>query len=219
MARGLLNTEQMRPVGPQQGGQQGRQRQGRQQPRQQPRQEEESNVTPEEQAEYDEFVTNGMNLIYGEQVMPQVLQSIEGDGNPIQGLANTVATVVMRLEDSAEQAGRPISGDVKFHGATELLEQMAELAEEAGVHQYSEEDMESSLFLALDIYRATRSEQGKLPEEAITEDFQQLVQADKQGNLNEVLPGVEEYAQRAPKPEGGPEGGGMAPGQRRNRRG
>lgn len=156
--------------------------------------EEEGNVTPEEQAQYDTFVTNGMQLIYNEKSMPQVLQSIAGDGDPVEGLANTVATVVMRLEDSAADKGQEISGDVKMHGATELLEQMAELAGEAGIHDYSEEEMEGALFRALDIYREARAD--RLPVDELKEDFAMLQEADQQGRLDEIVPGASEFAAR-----------------------
>lgn len=156
--------------------------------------EEAGNVSPEEQAEYEQFVTNGMQLMYNEELMPQLLERIEGAGNPVEGLANAAAMVVMRLEDSAEGQERAISEDVKFHGGTELLEQMAELAQEAGIHEYSEEEVESAFYLALDIYRSTRQEQGKLSMDEINQEMQSLVQADQAGRLNEVLPGIEQAA-------------------------
>lgn len=164
--------------------------------------EEESNVSPEEQAEYEQFVTNGMQLMYSEELMDQILQNIEGKGNPVEGLATSAAMLVMRLEDSAEEQDREISPDVKFHGGSELLEQMAELAQEAGIHEYSDEEIESAYYLALDTYRATRQEQGKLDMDEINQDMEQLVQADQQGRLDELVPGASAYAERAPNPEG-----------------
>lgn len=162
---------------------------------------EESTVSPEEQQSYDQFVSNGMQLIYSEQGLPQLLESISGGGDPIEGLANTLAMVVIRLEDSARDQGQEFSGDVKLNAATELMEQMVELAEQAGVHEYSQEDMDASLFRALDIYRSAREEQGTLPVEELTEDMQGLIQAEQEGRLEEVVPGITEYAKRAPKPE------------------
>lgn len=181
---------------------------------QQGMEEEETSVSPEEQAEYDEFVTNGMKLIYSENTMDQVLQTIESDGDPVQGLGNAVATVIMRLEDSAEKGGREISGDVKLNAATELLEQMADLAKEAGIHDFSEQELEAALYRGLDTYREARQEQGRLPKEELTEDFAELIEADREGRVDEVVPGLEEYArQRAPEGAGGGEqGGGGEPG-------
>lgn len=174
--------------------------------------EESSNVTPEEQAQYDQFVANGMQLLYSPQALPRVLQAMQGDGDPVEGLANALVTLVTRLEDSAGKGNAEISGDVKFHGATELLGQMADLAKEAGIHDYSEDEQERALYLALDLYRNARQQQGQLPQEAINQDWQELVQADQQGTIEEVLPGVRELAGRAPTDQ-------QAPRQERRRRG
>lgn len=173
--------------------------------------EDETNVTPEEQEQYNQFVTNGMQLMYSEQSMPQLIQTIKSGGTPVEGIANALATLVMRLEDSSGQQGAEISGDAKFHGASEILGQMAELAEQAGVPEFSEEDIESALYLALDIYRTTRQKQGKLPEGDIAQDMQTLMQAEQQGRLDEILPGIQEAASKG----GAPQGSGQPPGRQR----
>jgi len=156
-------------------------------------------VSPEEQKQYDQFVKNGMNLIYDEGGLGKIVESLKGGENPIGGLANTLVSVVSRLEDSAEQNKQQISGDVLYHGGVELMEQLAEMAEAAKIHEFSEEDLESALYLALDQYRAMRQEQGKLPEERLKADFQTMLQAENEGRLDEILPGIEEYAQKAPQ--------------------
>jgi len=192
MPPGLLNAQQP-PAGPQQQALA-------------PAQEEGSNVTPEEQQEYNSFVSNGMKVLYDPKALPQIIESIrnddgESDGNPVEGLANALVMLVMRVEDSALEQGQKISGDVLLHGGTELLEQMADLAQQAGVHDFDESEIETALYLALDTYRVTRQQQGKLPEDELKADMQQLVQADQAGNLEEIIPGIGEYAKNAPKPD------------------
>lgn len=166
-----------------------------------PNAEEGTNVSPEDQRQYDRFVTNGMKLIYDPKAMPQLLQTIAGGGNPVQGIANALATVVMRLEDSAGKQGQQIDGDVELHGATELMEQMIELAETAGIHEYTPEEIESAYYLAIDTYRVAKQEKGTLPVEALTEDFTMLQQANEQGTLDEMFPGIQQVAEKAPQPE------------------
>ena len=148
------------------------------------------NVSPEEQKQYDDFVGNGMSMLYAENGLPQIIEALKGDGDPVEGLANALVMLVMRLEDSAAEAGEEISGDVMYHGSVELLEQMIEIAEEAGIHEFSAQDQENALYLALDQYRITRQQQGKLPEETLRADMQQLVDAEQSGNLEEMLPGI-----------------------------
>lgn len=162
--------------------------------------EEQPNVSPDEQAAYDQFVGNGMELLYNEAVMPKLLESVRSTEDPAEGLGNAVATLVMRLDDSASKAGQEISGDVKLHAAKELLEQMAELAEEAGIHKYTEEEMESAFYFALDIYRNTRQAEGKIKPEELQGDMQEIQAADEAGRIDEVLPGLSDYAARKQQP-------------------
>lgn len=149
------------------------------------------NVSPEEQAQYDQFVNKGFEVIYDKRTLPQVLDTLKGGDDPQAGLANATAMVVMRLEDSAKQAGKPIPPDVVFHGGVEILEDLANLASEAGIHDFSEEEIEGALYQALDVYRSTRQKQGELDEGAIKQDFSEIVEADRQGRLGEMVPGLE----------------------------
>ena len=156
-----------------------------------------ASASPEEQEQYNLFVGNGMKMVFDKSGLENMVQSIAGDGNPVQGLGNTLAMLVMRLEDSAEQSGQEIPGDVKYHGSVELLEHLADLAKVAKIHDFSEEEMESALYLALDQYRVARQEQGKLPVEALKSDMNQLLQAEQSGNIDQVLPGLSDYAKQA----------------------
>jgi hypothetical protein len=165
-----------------------------------PEGEESSNVSPEEQAQYTQFVENAMAMMYDDKMMPTLIQQLKTGDKPAEALGNAVATIVMRLEDSAKDKGIDLSGDVMFHGATEILEQLVELAEAAGV-EVSEEDMESALYIGLDTYRSTRQQQGRLPTDEISQDMQELLQAEQEGTIDQMLPGISEYAQRAPKGE------------------
>lgn len=171
----------------------------------------ETNVSPEEQAQYDQFVTNGMRLINDKKGLSKLLKSIEGAGNPVEGLANTVASIVIRVEDSAKQKNVEMSPDVLMHGGTELLEQAAELAEAAGIHEFSEQDLENALNIAMDIYRTTRQQQGKLPTEQLSQDLQEVQAAEQGGELEQMFPGITEVSQR-PLPEGAQPSGGQPPG-------
>lgn len=161
-----------------------------------------TNVTPEEQEQYNQFVTNGMQAMYDEKSLPQMLQAIQGDGNPVEGLANALVMLVTRLEDSAEQAGQKISGDVMLHGGTELLEQMADLSKEAGMHDFNKQELEEALYTAMDLYRGFRQEQGKLEPEPYVQDIQALQAAEESGNVDDVMPGLTEFAKKMPKGKG-----------------
>lgn len=152
--------------------------------------EEQSNVSPEEQRQYDQFIDNALSAIYDDKSLPQIIESLKGDGNPVDGLANTAVTVVVRVEDSAEKAGQELSPDVVFAAGTEILEDLAELAGKAGVHDFTQEELEGATFQAMDLYREMKGRDGGAGRPQIVEDFNQIVALDQAGKLDEVAPGL-----------------------------
>lgn len=159
-----------------------------------------SNVTPEEQAQYDRFVDNAYKLIYEVKKFPTIMESVSGAGDPVTGLASTVASIVTRLYISADQAGKPISPDVMLHGGTEILEDLADTAEKAQVHAFTSEEIEAATLRAMDMAREILIKSGKVDPEELKQQFGQIVEADKQGKLGEVVPGIE-APESEPEPE------------------
>lgn len=164
----------------------------------------EPNVSPQEQQEYNQFVANGMKLMYQPEGLNTVVSSLMGAGTPVEGLAATLVMLVKRLEDSATQNGQTINPDVMYQGSIELLEQLGEMQKEAGVHDPSEEELGDALLLALDQYREMKTAEGTLDSDAIGAEFEMLRQAEQDGSLEEILPGITEYSQNAQQP---PQGG------------
>lgn len=151
-------------------------------------------ASPEEQAQYDRFVNNAFELIYDEATMPGVLQSLAGDGDPKLGLATTAASIVTHLKQSAEQSGAPLDEDVLYKAGIAILEELADLAGKAGIHEFSEEEAEGALYQALDVYRELNA--GEIDQQRYAGELQGLMQADKAGKLGEMLPGIEKVAER-----------------------
>jgi hypothetical protein len=138
-------------------------------------------ATPEEQAQYELVVKNGMKLIYADNAMPHVLDLLKGGGDPIMGLASATATIVLKLQESANQAGQPIDGDVLYHAGAAILEDLANLAKEAGIHEFTQAEIEQATYKALDLYREQASQKGELDQNAVQSDWNNLVAADKAG--------------------------------------
>lgn len=115
------------------------------------------------QKAYEAFVGNGMKIAYSPQVMPQLVEKIKGDGNPVEGLANAVAIIVGRLDDAATKAGKPVDQQVRAWGAKELLEQMAELVgpDGAGVHEFTQEEMAQAYEAASELFNASKGQQAQ----------------------------------------------------------
>lgn len=172
-------------------------------------QEPQPNVSPEEQAQYDMVVRNALKIIYpeGEEgaqptVSPQVLKGLSGSKEPVMNLATTAVTIVTGLRDSAKKAGQPIADDVLFHAGVAIIEELAEVAEAAKIHDYSDKDEEHALYLALDMYRSAGEQSGDVDKEALTQQWGQIVEADKQGRVGDVLPGIESRMKEAGNGDG-----------------
>jgi len=114
----------------------------------------------EEQAVYDQFIGNGLRLIHDKKGMQAMLQLI-GSGNPVEGLANALVSVLTRLIDTSAANGVNLPKDVVLSGAPELFAEMADLAEEAGVHEFSKEELEASIALGMQLFVMQGQEAGQ----------------------------------------------------------
>lgn len=179
---------------------------------------EEERASPEEQADYDEFVQACMDLIYvGEddsatEVRPELLAALEPAreaataeaGNPaILAAANAAVQIVQTVDTASFEQERPFSTTVVIHALVEIIEQIIEIAETAGLHDYTEEEMNGTLFQALDLYRPIMVELGRATNEELQAEFLQIIEADEAGKLGELMPqfaGVESNMVEAPPP-------------------
>jgi hypothetical protein len=162
--------------------------------------EQEANVSPEEQEQYDAFVKNAMNIVYTDKgkVEPQVLARLSTGSKPIDSMAQTVVWLVMMVEQDAKRAGQEIGDDVVFHAGAEILEQLIDISDAAGLHKWKEAEQQGAWYMALDMYReANMGEGGRIDEAAAKEDMDALIAADQEGRGDEVLPGYEQQSEAA----------------------
>lgn len=165
---------------------------------------EQPNVSPEEQEAYDQFMANALRIIYPEggeegQISPNVMKGLQGSDNPVMNLATTAVTIVTGLRDSAKRSNHMIDDAILFHGGQSVVEELADVADAAGIHDYSEDDLEQAWYVALDMYRSAGEQTGDVDKEALTQGWEAIKQADAQGRLGEVLPGIEARMKHVPK--------------------
>jgi hypothetical protein len=172
-------------------------------------------ATPEEQAMYDEYVENAMEIIYpqGEQaqVSPQVLAGLKGEWppeitemmaaldpplstEPLDNIAATAVVLTMMLEGSAATAGQPMPDEVIWHGGAEIVEELVDLGEDLGLFELGEEEVEQAFYRATDIYRQVSPRMDEQAQEGLMSDFEQVVAADREGRLGDIIPGMSEAA-------------------------
>lgn len=174
------------------------------------------NVSPEDQALYDKFITNAGEMMYvgegNDELNPTIIANLRGEfspeamsmlqkadppinpQSPVDQLAATVIVMLLSLEDSAVQAGTDPSDDVILAVGADLLEQIAHVAETAGIATYSEDNINGAATRAMVIYGSTSP---YVDQEQLTEEFKQVQAADKAGTLGQLVPGMDEAMQGA----------------------
>lgn len=160
-------------------------------------------ASPEEQAQYEQFVNGMMAVVYPEQtpgeVNPMILANLRGEFQPeaLQmfeaaepGLTNSpqdsVAATAVILTVMGESQGE-YTDDVVLHGGAATVEELIEVAEAAKIHDFSDDDLETVTYRAMDLYRIASP---RADPAALTEEFKGLMAANEQGNLGAVLPGL-----------------------------
>jgi len=152
--------------------------------------------TPEEQEAYNRFVGNALLLMSNDEIMPAVLRTIDAADDAARGVGEAAASIFLRVEAAAEEQGFDTPGDVKFQGGAEIVENVAEMARAARLADLDDEELERALLTGLDIVRDQQAQSGTLDQEAAQADLRRLVEAEKSGRLEQVLPGISEAAQR-----------------------
>ncbi len=146
-------------------------------------------ASPEEQGLYNKFVSKAFILVYDKKFFPAVLKMLEGGGSPEEGLAIASSKVIARVLQTAEAAGEKLPGDVIFHGAKEIFEDLAELSRRAGIKDYSQDHdaLEGAYFQALDQFRMILQQTGGINKEAAQADLAMLEKMDKDGELQSMF--------------------------------
>lgn len=167
---------------------------------------EEPNVSEEEQREYERFVETGLELIYGGgKVRPGILKLLDDEPSDlIAALGDQVpelrerfspvialaATAVIVTREVVNLLPEKPDGAVLMHGGKALLEDLANLAEEAGQPEFTQDEISQAYLHAVDLYQAVASATGEMDTEAASQEFASILNAQEQGRLGEVLPGL-----------------------------
>ena len=174
-------------------------------------------ASPDEQAAFDKFVAKAWQLIYSDEVWPQVLQMLEGgsdenqDGDPVRGLAVATESIVARVAQAADQAGEQLVPDVVFHAAGDILEELAEVSRRGKIKDYAKDPdaLELAWFQALDMFRERLDGVGEIDQQHAQMDMEKLIQMDDNGTLEKIMRDL--AANDKSGPAGGPEPGPNAP--------
>lgn len=146
-------------------------------------------ASPEQQDQYDRFVATAMNIMYEREMVPRLLQLLEGGGDPVEGLARATVMITARVATAAEESGEKLSGDVLFNAGAEIFNQLADVSDAAGFGNFAEDrDMlEAAYFRALDEFRTLMQQAGRVNQQAAQRDLQGLEAMSERGDLEATL--------------------------------
>jgi len=177
-------------------------------------------ATEAEQAAYEEFASTLADVLYPREtpgeVFPQVMLNLKGEfdqqmlslfegvdppltDSPQDAVSATAVLIILVVDKQmglldqsfAEQQGEDFSPEaVLMEGGKLVVEELIEVSEAAGLHDFQEQDIEGTFYRALDLFRVAQEKVNPRVVEALQRGFEEIRAADQQGQLGKVLPGL-----------------------------
>lgn len=134
----------------------------------------EPNVTPEQQQEYNKFVGFSLMTMAQDGFLEKAKKAMEANPSIEDGMAQIGANVAYRVFTKARQEGQTISPAVLVHGGAEIMEKVGEMAGAAGI-EVTPEQIEDAYYMAADIMNEKLTEMGIMDEEFAAEDAEDFM--------------------------------------------
>lgn len=147
-------------------------------------------ATPEEQATYDLVVSRAYKFIYGDG-KDQVLKMLSSGEIPADGIGRATAMILRAIKQSADEADKPIDGDILFHAAAEIAEDLSEFGKTAKIFHYRDEaedqqQTEQSLFYALKYYGEDALDNGEINQDDARATMQREIAREQRAGSAQV---------------------------------
>ncbi len=133
-------------------------------------------IDPKAQEQYDVFMANGINILHDEKVSDQIIDQVVKSPDPIEAIARATVDLIMRLEQSATAEGIQIDNNVKTQAANQLMGEIMNLAEIAGMEPLSEEERYKAFSTAVSIYLDESVKNGTITPEQLARMGQEASQ-------------------------------------------
>ena len=114
------------------------------------------------QQDYDLFMVNVREMMYGEQGTPFILKQIQSaDQGPIRGIAYTAAMIIKSIKGGFEQKGKKVEPQVLKTAFMETVADLIDLAISAGMLEEGQkkEAAQQALAQGAEIYKAAPKQQ------------------------------------------------------------
>ncbi len=168
----------------------------------QPQQPQQQQATPEQQAEYNKFVSMGTLLLYDDAYMPKARAVLADGDNTVEDMARIGVAIATRLYLGAKKQGQEIDSAVILHGGWELMHEIREFAVAAGAGEITLEQTETAFLIAADMFRSTLEGRGLIDKEAMAKDFEEIRAQQGDDTLRQIAERVNAARQvKPPQPQ------------------
>lgn len=170
--------------------------------------EEQPNVTPQEQKQYDTVVTKAMELLYADDRLPTLLDKLQKNTDNITSeIGHSAAMTLMTISKTVENQGQEIPEEILFSAGAEIVSQVTDIAVAAKLvpEEGSEKIAEAALYEGLRVWGQQMGQSGKINDERQLEAKSLLDQAGIQQDLSRI-PGHGQQQQPAGPQAGAPQG-------------
>ena len=166
-----------------------------------------------EESQVDEFVDKASELIYGGdtpegEISTPILDMLKGGlGNadqPVDALANTGATISARVIAKAVEQGFNLDPAAAFQGMLEVLGDLATIAGEEEVYDYSQKEVDAAGIKAGEFLYQQTEELGFFDQQEMSDDMTQMQADSDSGQMEKDL---EQIQSLDPTMGGGPDAG------------
>lgn len=156
-------------------------------------------ASPQEQAQYEAFVANAVLALFGPEQREATKQNLAA-GDAMDTIPVMAGAVVARVAQAAAEAGDPIGQDVLMHGSAEILENLVEYAEAAGMLQTTPETMQGLTARTFDEVRLAMADTGVMDPAAAKANLAEIQSPQGDAALAAMIGGAKG---KAPPPKRG----------------
>lgn len=152
-------------------------------------------ASPELQAQYNRFVGMCLKLLWGEKFLPKVVKMFQKHPNQTDAMASIGAGIAQRIYMEAKKNGHEIPPEVLVHGGWEVMQEIATLAQAAGIKGIEPDEIETAYYLAADKVREALDQAGLIDPQMVQEQSEQVRQMagdDLIGNVQQRVGGAQQ---------------------------
>lgn len=145
------------------------------------------NASPEEQDLYNRVVALYILALYDKKLMPKTNEMFEKIDDPVQGVAEVVSQIGMRVYSKAKEEGIDIPGDVLLHASEEMVDETVEFFEGEGMEAFTPEQTEAAFYATADKFSQAARSLGIYSDDQIQADKVELDRMADSGELTSIL--------------------------------